>query len=450
VIGDVFLIDTVEKAMDFIKATNWKGSVLGLERIGELMRLAGDVQKQLRFVHIAGTNGKGSTAAMAANVLATAGYKVGLFTSPFLEDFNELIQINGVKLPNDRLVFLCAQLQACAAQMEDAPTEYEIITALAFLHFFHEKCDIVVLEVGMGGRLDSTNVIDTPEVAVITAIGLDHMEYLGGTVEKIAGEKAGIIKGGLVVCHPQGETVKRVILEKCASVGAEATFAEVPFANTLANFTQSFKYSDERFSIPLLGSHQRQNAAVVIEITKALRRRGWEISDNALQEGLANTRWPGRFELIRTNPPFIIDVAHNPQGIQAALRTLQKVFPNRRFIFIFGVLADKDFKEMAELLLPHAKKIFLVTPENPRALPATELAEYFYSILSAQALPPQNKFVAKCDVFTCEEISQGIALATQAAEENAKKSVNNTAYANVICALGSLSLVGTVRKYVAN
>ncbi|MCL1877898.1 MAG: bifunctional folylpolyglutamate synthase/dihydrofolate synthase [Defluviitaleaceae bacterium] len=419
-------ITTIEGAMNFIYGTTWKGSVLGLSRISELVRLLGMPHRKLKFVHIAGTNGKGSTAAMLASVLQASGYKTGLFTSPFVDKFNELIQVNGTAVSDDALILLAGDVAQEAAKMEDAPTEYEIITALAFLHFFREECDIVVLEVGMGGRIDCTNVIDTPEVAIVTAIGLDHMAQLGGTVEKIAGEKAGIIKSkGAVVCHPQVVSVERVLREKCTEMNASLTFVnEEKIALAEINLDgQNFGYVKENLTIPLLGAHQLRNAAGVIEAAEILRARGWVISDDALRSGLRETVWPGRFEVLCREPLFIVDVAHNTQGISATLATLDKILPGRNIIFLFGVLADKEYAEMARLLSDFnsgVKKFVLVTPENPRALPAAELVKY----VSGKAV-----------VF--ENLNDGVAHTFETAARD-----------DVIIALGSLSMVGRIRNFV--
>ncbi|MCL2386086.1 MAG: bifunctional folylpolyglutamate synthase/dihydrofolate synthase [Defluviitaleaceae bacterium] len=422
-------IDTIEKAMEFIYGTSWKGSLLGLSRITELMRLMGDPQKQLKFVHIAGTNGKGSTAAMLASILTEGGYKTGLYTSPYLHKFSEMIQVNGVSISDKELISRTSELQEYTKKMADAPTEYEIITALALLHYHHQQCDIVVLEVGLGGRIDSTNVIDTPEVAVITAIGLDHMEQLGGTVEKIAGEKAGIIKpNGVAVCHPQIFSVEQVIREKCAETNTHVTFVAddlVPLKSR--NYDgQVFDYGGfENLTIPLLGEHQLRNASVVIEVVKALNARGWSISDNALKNGLRNTSWAGRFEVLMKSPVFVADVAHNPQGIQATMSTMHSLDCAFYPIIIFGVLADKDYEKMAEILIPYSNGFILVTPENPRALPAAELE---------QCIKRLNKTI---ETTVCETLEQAVKHALEIATEDDR-----------ICALGSLSMIGKIRNIV--
>ncbi|MCL2238897.1 MAG: Mur ligase family protein, partial [Defluviitaleaceae bacterium] len=300
------MIRTMEEAMAFIYKTSWKGSQLGLSRMTELMARVGNVQKDMKFVHIAGTNGKGSTAAMLAAVLTEAGYRTGLYTSPVIHTFGERMQVDGVAVTDAELVALAEQMRPHADAMSDSPTEFERITALALL-FFHEKnCDIVVLEVGMGGRLDATNVIDAPEIAVITAIGLDHMAELGNTVEKIAGEKAGIIKKNTtVICHPQEASVERVLRAKCAEENAAIAFVArggvKPLSRSLDG--QTFGYGGIKgLTLPLLGAEQLYNAAVAIEVRTALEKKGWSIPEDALRRGLAGTRWPGRFEIMRRAP----------------------------------------------------------------------------------------------------------------------------------------------------
>jgi len=414
-------INTIEEAMQFIYRTSWKGSKLGLSRMTALMELLSNPQKKMKFVHIAGTNGKGSTAAMLASVLEEAGYKTGLYTSPVIHTFGERMQVNGKSATEAELIRIANHFQKYVDIMPDAPTEFEVITAMSLWFFYEKQCDIIVLEVGMGGRLDATNVIDTPEVAVITSIGLDHMAELGNTVDKIAGEKAGIIKAnGVAVCHPQVESVAEVIRKKCKAQGTGVTFVDdseiVATKQDLEG--QTFEYGDlTSLQIPFIGAHQLRNAAVAIETAKALRRQGWSISDNALRKGLKKTLWPGRFEVMKRSPVFIVDSAHNPQGIQTTIDTLHALFPNKKFLFLFGVLADKDYKAMLDILIPYASGFITVTPNDPRALPAEMLN------------------LRGCNVVQCESIAQGVKLAIEMSGEN-----------DIICALGSLSMVGQVRE----
>ena len=414
-------INTIEEAMQFIYRTSWKGSKLGLSRMTELMKLLGNPEKKMRFVHIAGTNGKGSTAAMLASILEAAGYKTGLYTSPVIHTFEERMQVNGEPATEVEVVSVANHLQKYVDMMPDAPTEFEVITAMSLWFFYEKQCDIVVLEVGMGGRLDATNVIDTPEVAVITSIGLDHMAELGNTVEKIAGEKAGIIKAnGVAVCHPQVEAVERVIRTKCEEQNTEVTFVDESAIAAAGQSLegQTFDYNGlKNLQIPLMGAHQLRNATVAIETVKALRGRGWIISDDALRIGLNKTLWPGRFEVMKRNPIFIVDGAHNPQGIQTTIDTLHTLFPDKKCLFLFGVLADRDYEAMIDIIIPYAKGFVTVTPNDPRALPAEELN------------------LRGCNVVNCKSIAQGVKLAIEMSGED-----------DVICSLGSLSMVGQVRE----
>ena len=283
-----------QEALAYIHAVHWQGHKPGLDRIRTLLAALGDPHKQLRFVHVAGTNGKGSTAAMLDSCLRCAGYRVGLFTSPYINRFNERIQVDGVPIPDADLVRLVEQVQPAASAMAEAPTEFELITALGMLYFVQTRCDIVVLEVGLGGALDSTNVIDPPECAVITALGMDHVKELGPTLADIAAAKAGIIKpGSPVVSYENVPEAGRVIAETAAAQGAPLTVADFGRL-TLRGASlegQTFDYDGlQGLTLPLLASYQPRNAAVAIEALRALRARGWQIPDSAIRQGLAQVR----------------------------------------------------------------------------------------------------------------------------------------------------------------
>ena len=416
---------TYEEALKYIHSVNWVGSKLGLERTRELLEKLGNPQKELKFVHIAGTNGKGSTAAMLASILERAGYRTGLYTSPFINRFNERMQVNGQQIPDDILAELTEHISPYADAMEDAPTEFELITALAMEYFLREKCDVVVLEVGMGGELDSTNVIDTPEAAVITAMGLDHVKELGPAMADIARAKAGIVKpGGAVVSYggnPGADPVfEAVCRERGASLRRPDFSKVVPGAFDLDG--QSFSYGDQRdLRIPLAGQYQMNNAAVVLETVTVLRERGWRISDEAVRQGLAATRWPARFEVLRRDPVFIVDGGHNPHGIKATAESLKRLFPGKKITFVTGVMADKDVESILGLIVPLASEFFTVRPDNPRAMAAEELASRI-SALGVKATP-------------CESVAEGVARAVEAEGKD-----------GVACALGSLYMSGEVRE----
>ena len=367
-----------QEALAYIHAVHWQGHKPGLDRTRALLAALGDPHKGLRFVHVAGTNGKGSTAAMLDSCLRCAGYRVGLFTSPYINRFNERIQVDGVPIPDGDLVRLVEQVRPAASAMADVPTEFELITALGMLYFAQERCDIVVLEVGLGGALDSTNVIDPPACAVITALGMDHVKELGPTLADIAAAKAGIIKpGSPVVSYGGAPEADRVIADAAAACGAPLTVAD--FARLTLRGAglegQTFDYDGlTGLTLPLLARYQPRNAVVAIEALRALRARGWQIPDSAIRQGLAQVRWPGRFELLRRDPPFLLDGSHNAHGMRATADSLRALFPGEKFVFLVSIMADKDADEMLRLLLPLAKGFVTVTAPSPRAIPASELA----------------------------------------------------------------------------
>ena len=415
---------TYNEALTYIHSICWKGSRLGLGRTRELLQKLGNPEKQLKFVHIAGTNGKGSCAAMLSSILEAAGYRVGLYTSPFINRFNERMQIDHQCIPDDELAELTEYIRPFADGMEDSPTEFELITALAMVYFARHKCDIVVLEVGMGGELYSTNIIDVPEAAVIMAMGLDHVKELGPTMADIARAKAGIIKeGGDVVIYGGNPEADPVFEEVCAQRSAKLHKADfsaiVPGPFGLDG--QSFSYGAWKdLQIPLVGVYQMRNAAVVLETVQVLRGKGWHISDAAVASGLKNTRWPARFEVLRRDPVFIVDGGHNPHGIRATAESLQRLFPGKKFTFVTGVMADKDVESILGLIVPLADQFFTVRPDNPRAMSAEELADRIRA-MGAKATP-------------CESVAAGVARAVEAEGKD-----------GVACALGSLYMSGDVR-----
>ena len=416
---------TYEEALKYIHSVNWVGSKLGLERTRELLEKLGNPQKELKFIHIAGTNGKGSTAAMLSSILERAGYRTGLYTSPFINRFNERMQVNGEQIPDGTLAELTDHIRPYADAMEDAPTEFELITALAMEYFRREKCGIVVLEVGMGGELDSTNVIEAPEAAVIAAMGLDHVKELGPTMADIARAKAGIIKPGCdVVSYGGNEEADPVFRQVCAEKGARLRSPDLPaiVPGEFGLYGQSFSYKNWKdLSIPLIGNYQMNNAAVALETVAVLRERGWNISDEAVREGLKNTRWPARFEVLRRDPVFIVDGGHNPHGIRATAESLRRLFPGKKITFVTGVMADKDVESILGLIVPLAAEFFTVRPDNPRAMAAEELASRIQA-LGAKATP-------------CGSVADGVARAIEAEGRD-----------GVACALGSLYMSGEVRE----
>lgn len=372
---------TYQETLAYIHNINWCFCNPGLERIRELCDKLGHPEKHLRFVHVAGTNGKGSFCAMLDSILRAAGYRVGLFTSPYIRTFNERMQINGRPIADEELCEIVERVRPIADAMEQKPTEFELITAVAFEYFYRQKTDVVILEVGLGGRLDSTNIIENPLLSVITGIHFDHLTQLGNTLQAIAAEKAGIIKEGRPILFG-GEATS------CAhrTVGEVAKHRHAPFYCVDRSTCRVNSYSLERtlfdykgykdLELALLGTYQPHNAATVLDAVELLREQGMEISEQNVRQGLASVRWPARFELLSKDPTVLYDGGHNPQGVSAAVKSIKAYFPEQTVNILSGVMADKAYDEMIETLRPVTAKAFTVTPDNPRALSAKEYATY--------------------------------------------------------------------------
>lgn len=369
-----------EQAIAYIHSVCWKGSIPGLGRTQELLEKMGNPEKKLKFVHIAGTNGKGSTAAMTASILSKAGYRTGLYTSPYIYRFHERIQVDGVEISDEDLTEITEYVKPLADSMAQSPTEFELVCCIAFEYFYRKKCDIVVLEVGMGGAWDATNVIEVPEVAVITNIGLDHTEYLGDTVEKIAETKSGIFKPhGHAVVYRSTPSVEAVYERVCAERDVSLRKADfeglVLKAHTLEG--QVFDCgSRKNLVLPLLGDHQLHNASVVLSIADTLIGEGWNISEQNIYDGIRDVRWPGRFDIVCRKPLFIIDGGHNPQCIEALVKNIRDYLAGKKVIALTGVLADKDYADMYKPVMPLVDRFVCITPPNPRKLEAEQLARY--------------------------------------------------------------------------
>lgn len=377
-----------QEALDFIHGTCKFGSKLGLENITYLLELLGKPQDRLKVIHIAGTNGKGSTAAYLHSILKEAGYRVGLYTSPYLQSFTERIQINGVDISEARLAELTAIVKDKIEDMVKAgrnhPTEFEVVTALAFLYYAEEEVDYLVLEVGLGGRLDATNVISNPLVSVITPIGFDHMQYLGDTLEKIAFEKAGIIKAdGYTVTHPQTEEVTDVFMEVCEKRNnrlyvnkldaLEIHHSGIDFQSFSAQILGKH-YRD--IKIQMVGIHQIHNCCTALAAIEVLRReRGLIIDDDSVYRGLLLTRWPGRMEVLMKKPLTIIDGAHNIHGAEALRANIEKLLKGYSITLVIGMLEDKDVDGFLKLVIPAVDKVIATRPDNIRGLSAEKLKE---------------------------------------------------------------------------
>ena len=374
---------TTQQAIDALHALPRMGNgAPGLARMQNLMNHLGNPENDLQCIHIAGTNGKGSLAAMTSAILTAAGYKTGLTISPYVVDFRERFQIDGEMIPPRTLVSLTQKVMdavdAIEAEGGEKPVEFEAVTALALLWFAREKCDLVVLETGLGGRCDATNIVPHKLVAAITKIGYDHMEILGDTLDKIAAEKAGIIKEGSVVVNYPDQPVEA--MGPILTAAAEAhTSIITPDKDDLTllrgkRLENRIDYGGYRAALGLPGTHQANHAAMAVEIALALWREfGYDITDDAILEGLANAKMPARIEVLRRHPLLLLDGCHNPDGAKMLAATLTRADFEENLVGVLGVLADKDYKEMLSDLAPCFAKVYTVTPNCPRALSAEDL-----------------------------------------------------------------------------
>ncbi|WP_303188265.1 folylpolyglutamate synthase/dihydrofolate synthase family protein [uncultured Clostridium sp.] len=423
-----------EEAMKYITEVGNFGSNYGLERTYKLLEHLGNPERDLKLIHIAGTNGKGSTTSMITEILMGEGYKVGMYTSPFIEEFEERIQINRNNIPKKSLAILMDEIKVAVDKVIEAgynhPTEFEIITVLMLLYFKKENIDFGVIEVGLGGTLDSTNVIK-PIIQVITSISFDHTNLLGNTLEKIAMEKAGIIKKGIpTVIYPQQEEVLKVIKNKCFEMDSELYIANnenLKFKNivNLDKPYQLLKYNNEiDILLPLLGEHQIINLSVAMQAIEVLNNKNIiDISIANIVKSIKNVSWKGRLEVLSNNPYVVIDGAHNIQGIKTLSRNIKKYFKYENLYLILGILADKDVEEMIKIITPMAKKVYSVTPNSIRG----ELAESLKDEVS--------KFNKNCKAF-------------DKYEEAYLEALNDASEKDLILASGSLYMIGDMRKII--
>lgn len=426
-----------QEALEFLTNLTKFGINLGLGRMEYLLGLLGNPHHYLRVIHIGGTNGKGSTAMITAQVLEEAGYRVGLFTSPHLHSYTERYLINRNPISEERFAELMTRmrpfLEKMVAEGREHPTEFEVCTALAFLYFFEEKVDFLVLEVGMGGAIDSTNVVPAPLVAVITNVALDHMEYLGNTITEIARVKAGIIKrGGYVVTAAREPQALEVIENKCREehaflvrVGSEITWEikeAQPWGNRFSLLTPWGSYPD--LYIPLAGRFQVINAATAVGVLEVLKNfYGFGITVQHIKEGLEKVSWPARHEILGRDPLVLVDVAHNHDGAKALRSSLEEVYNYRNLILVLGMLGDKEREKVVRELAPLASTVIITRPNSPRAGDWEELAG------EARAYAPRVKVIA--------DIPEAVEAAFQEAGRE-----------DLICITGSFYMVADARAYL--
>lgn len=418
------MFTTAEQCIAYIHSLSRFGKKAGLDNITALCDVLGNPQDSLKFVHVAGTNGKGSVCAMLTGILSKK-YKVGCYISPYIEIFNERIQICGVPISDKDLVEYTNRVRmACDSLKDFHPIEFEFITAMGFLYFLEQGCDIVVLEVGLGGRFDATNIISSPLVCVVSAIGLDHMNILGDTVEKIAFEKAGIIKkGASVVIHPAvNGTVYKVIEDKCRQVEACICNKDRKSATNI-NCTidgTDFEYEGEQYHLRLCGTYQAENAILAIDAAKALRGH-FDIEDADISEGLENVSWKCRFEVIKKDGRIcIIDGAHNSHGIDAFCNSVEKLLGDRHKTFVFGMLNDKDFSEAIERICSIDADVIVTDVPSYRQTDSTAVYE------EVKKHRPDSRYISDCKLAV-------------------KTGFENTPAGGALCVFGSLYLCGEVR-----
>ena len=422
---------TYSEALENIHSLLSFGSRPGLDRVSELLRRMGNPQDKLRYIHVAGTNGKGSTCAMLSAILQAEGYKTGLFISPYITDFRERIQINNVPVSEETLTDAVEETLPLVNQLRDEGiiiTEFEYVNALEFYIHAEAKCDVVVLEVGMGGLLDCTNVILPPLCSVITTIGLDHTAILGDTVEAIAEQKCGILKKGSIAVTSQQDARAMGVIEKTAeklgipllkSENIEVEVKEISLKGS------RFVYNNREITLPLAGDHQIENAKTALAAVEAVRKEGLlKISDSSIVEGMKNAVNPARLELLSEDPVVLLDGAHNPNGIEALKAAIDRFLPDRPIICVMGMLADKDIDSSIALLDGVFERVFTVPIDNPRALSADDLAKKFEN--HAKAVQP---FESREDAF---DAAYALAKGTDSAV--------------LIC--GSLYLAGEIRPYI--
>lgn len=427
-----------QESLDYISNTHKFGVRLGLDNISKLLELLGNPQDKLNIIHVAGTNGKGSTCSFISSILKESGYKVGLYTSPFLETFTERIRINGENINEQDLARIVTLIKEKINEMllngYSYPTEFEIVTAIAFYYYYEQKVDFVALEVGLGGRYDATNVIDRSNVSVITSISLDHIGVLGDTISKIAYEKGGIIKeNGVAIVYDQSDEAKDIIKKICKEKNAK--YIEVKFDSI--NIKKSDIYSQvfdftlagkkyDNLEINLIGEHQINNSILAINVIQYLNElKNLNISEYDIKKGLKNTRWPGRIEKLMDKPIFIIDGAHNEDGAKSLAKSIEKNFNKKKATLLIGMLEDKDIDSVLEILMPYFDKVITTTPNSPRAISADTLKEKIYKYID--------------NVVSISDIEKALEYTLKNSKED-----------DIIISAGSLYLIGTVRSILNN
>lgn len=391
------------ETLEYIESLQNLGSKPGLSRVTELAQLLGNPQEDLKIIHVTGTNGKGSTCAMIDAVLVKAGYKTGKFSSPWIEKINEYISISGNPISDDDFAETMSEVRGFANKMDNHPTEFELVTVAAYNWFKKQQCDLVIVETGMGGIGDATNIVDSPILSIITNVAMDHTKFLGSTTQEIAENKAGIIKEKCpVLFGGENENALKVIEKIAAEKKSELFTTDKPDVVSSNIWGSEIEYRGLELKIPLAGEYQPQNAATAFDALDILASQGFDISDEDIVKGFANVKWKGRFEILSKDPLFIFDGGHNIHGVLYAALSIKKYFDGKVNI-LTGVMADKEYVRMADILSPLAENIFTVTPDNPRALDAEKYAEVF-----------QAKGI---NTMACETVADGVKKAIEVSKK---------------------------------
>lgn len=459
------------EALEFIHGVEKFGMILGLDSIRNLLDRLGRPQDRLKFIHISGTNGKGSTSTFISNILIEAGYSVGLYTSPFLEVFNERIRLNGCNIDDQDLADSVELVkEACQKMLGEGlahPTEFELVTATAFVYYTSKQVDYVVLEVGLGGRYDATNVIDKSLVSAIASISLDHTKVLGDTIDKVAYEKAGIIKKkGQVIMYEQGPEATEVVERVCKEEGANLIISrnsgiEIKKSNLNNQVFDALDYLGNKYEdlkIRMIGRHQTKNALLALNIAAYLmeNRLADKLSREAIYSGLLKSKWPGRMEILMDSPLFMIDGAHNLDGAQSLVGEIDRLLGDEwDKTLVLGLLADKDVDGIVKLLVPRFDRVIVTLPNNPRAMAVEELAYrvgmYCQDIICIEDIDQAVDYSFDLvDRLTRDEKAR-----MHETEKRSKKSkfrqkkvTNEKPKKKAIIGAGSLFLVGDIRSHV--
>ncbi len=426
-----------KKAIEYIYNLNKYGIKLGLKNITCLLSLFGNPHLKIKVIHVAGTNGKGSASAIIHSILKNAGYKVGLYTSPHLVSFQERMIINGEYIDPGEIINLLEKMKPAinkVAQTDGCqhPTFFEVITAMAFIYFYEKKVDFAVMEVGLGGRMDATNICQ-PLVSVITHIDFDHMDRLGNTLAEIAGEKGAIIKQNAPVVSAEQlpeaqDVIKKIAREKNAPLyiyGKEVK-ANLNCSQLKGNYFDYKGISNEIYNlfVPLAGDFQVENTSLAIATIELLKDKGFVITKDDIIKGVANSKWPGRFEIVREKPLVILDGAHNPNGVKQFIKNLKRLIPNKKIIAVLGVFQDKDYAAIMKSIILQVNQVILTMADNPRATPTAVLAEVV------------RQYINDENIIETKDVATAINMAFQIAQED-----------DVICVTGSLYTVGEAKAY---